>query len=50
MLDKRALKVKRRPGNSKAYRISAANKILNSKGMQSGSSVASVSASAVSEQ
>ncbi|POM66926.1 Phosphoribosyl-ATP diphosphatase [Phytophthora palmivora] len=46
MLDKRALKVKRRPGNSKAYRISAANKILNSKGMHSGSA----SASAVSEQ
>ncbi|KAE9338192.1 hypothetical protein PR003_g11619 [Phytophthora rubi] len=51
MLDKRALKVKRRPGNSKAYRISAANKILNSKGTQSGSGGApSVSASAVSEQ
>ncbi|KUF94888.1 hypothetical protein AM588_10004962 [Phytophthora nicotianae] len=49
MLDKRALKVKRRPGNSKAYRISAANKILNTKGMQSGSASA-VSASAVSEQ
>ncbi|KAL3661859.1 hypothetical protein V7S43_013153 [Phytophthora oleae] len=49
MLDRRALKVKRRPGNSKAYRISAANKILNSKGMHSGSASA-VSASAVSEQ
>ncbi|KAF4043560.1 Phosphoribosyl-ATP pyrophosphohydrolase [Phytophthora infestans] len=49
MLDKRALKVKRRPGNSKAYRISAANKILNTKGMQSGSASA-VSASAVSEK
>ncbi|OWZ24699.1 Phosphoribosyl-ATP diphosphatase [Phytophthora megakarya] len=49
MLDKRALKVKRRPGNSKAYRISAANKILNSKGMTSGSASAA-SASAVSEQ
>ncbi|CAI5725701.1 unnamed protein product [Peronospora farinosa] len=31
MLDKRALKVKRRPGNSKAYRIAAANEILNTK-------------------
>ncbi|CEG37735.1 phosphoribosyl-atp diphosphatase [Plasmopara halstedii] len=31
MLDKRSLKVKRRPGNSKAHRISAANDILNSK-------------------
>lgn len=31
MLDKRALKVKRRPGNSKAYRILAANNILDSK-------------------
>ncbi|KAJ8523722.1 hypothetical protein ON010_g17396 [Phytophthora cinnamomi] len=51
MLDKRALKVKRRPGNSKAYRISAANKILNSKGTQSGSGGApSVSGSAASEQ
>ncbi|KAH7470987.1 hypothetical protein KRP22_003140 [Phytophthora ramorum] len=48
MLDKRALKVKRRPGNSKAYRISAANKILNTKGMSSGSGSAA-SASAVSE-
>ncbi|KAG6959451.1 hypothetical protein JG688_00010062 [Phytophthora aleatoria] len=49
MLDKRALKVKRRPGNSKAYRISAANKILNTKGMHSGSASAA-SASAVNEQ
>ncbi|RQM16992.1 hypothetical protein DD237_001505 [Peronospora effusa] len=31
MLDKRALKVKRRPGNSKAYRIAAANEILDTK-------------------
>lgn len=28
MLDKRALKVKRRPGNAKAYRIEAAAEIL----------------------
>jgi hypothetical protein len=28
-LDMRALKVKRRPGNSKAYRIEAADAILN---------------------
>ncbi|KAG7378355.1 trifunctional histidinol dehydrogenase [Phytophthora pseudosyringae] len=51
MLDRRALKVKRRPGNSKAYRISAASKILNSKGMHSGSGSAAsaVSASTVTE-
>lgn len=29
VLDKRALKVKRRPGNAKAYRIDAAAAILN---------------------
>ncbi|RLN53255.1 hypothetical protein BBJ29_004447 [Phytophthora kernoviae] len=51
MLDRRALKVKRRPGNSKAYRISAANKILQTKNMQSSqSSAASLSASQVSDQ
>jgi hypothetical protein len=51
MLDKRALKVKRRPGNSKAYRISAANKILNHKDIRSGSASAAsgVSASSISE-
>ncbi|RLN97023.1 hypothetical protein BBJ28_00020445 [Nothophytophthora sp. Chile5] len=37
MLDKRALKVKRRPGNSKAYRISAANKILQTRSMHTSS-------------
>lgn len=47
MLDKRALKVKRRPGNSKAYRISAANKILQHKSLHSGASVA---ASQVSDE
>lgn len=31
MLDKRALKVKRRPGNAKAYRIDAAAEILQHK-------------------
>uniref|UniRef100_A0AAV1UKT1 Phosphoribosyl-AMP cyclohydrolase domain-containing protein n=1 Tax=Peronospora matthiolae TaxID=2874970 RepID=A0AAV1UKT1_9STRA len=44
MLDQRALKVKRRPGNSKAYRIAAANRILNGKGLlNSHSSAASAS-------
>jgi len=28
-LDRRALKLKRRPGNSKAYRIKAAAELLN---------------------
>ncbi|KAI9917872.1 hypothetical protein PsorP6_012630 [Peronosclerospora sorghi] len=35
MLDKRALKIKRRPGHSKAYRIAAADQILEAKGARS---------------
>ncbi|CAI5740822.1 unnamed protein product [Hyaloperonospora brassicae] len=44
MLDKRALKVKRRPGNSKAHRIAAANEILHGKALPDDDSSSATSA------